>query len=352
MSSVNLIKACLDVLHYSGAAAITRNLFRGRGTIFCLHHVLPRVDKPETFAPNANLETTPEFLAEIINLVRKRGYVTLSLADALNTLQSDIPPSQPFAVFTLDDGYKDNLAYAKPVFNLLSCPYTVFVAPGIVEATTELWWRGLEVVIAKSTHVTVEIAGRKFSYSTHSLAEKNVAWQFISPALQVAPEYEQRRIIRQLCAQHNVDLHAICREAAMTWDEIKQMATDPLCTIGAHTMRHHLVAKLSVEDARTEMQQSAEIIARKLGKTVSFFAYPYGDETAAGLRDFKIAEDTGFAASVTTRKGVVYVEHKDHRQALPRTMVSSRYDQIRYIDTLLSGTPTFLLNKFRKINVR
>jgi peptidoglycan/xylan/chitin deacetylase (PgdA/CDA1 family) len=351
MASVRVIKACLDAMYFSGLSAITRSVFRGRGTIFCLHHVLPKPHSTGGFAPNSNLETTPEFLAEIIELVRARGYETLSLANAVTCLRSSEKPKKPFAVFTLDDGYKDNQVYAQPVFDSYQCPFTVFIAPKIVEGTTELWWRALEKIIAENSLVTATVEDQIFNLSTGTIAQKDEAWNKIYPALRDAPEYEQRRIIRDVAERYNVNLTLLCQSLAMNWDEIRKMAQDPLCTIGAHTMGHYLVGKLSSVDARREMQQSAEIIANKLGKPIEFFAYPYGDEKAAGPRDFEMADDIGFGASVTTRKGVVTTGHRNHLQALPRTMVSSRYNQIRYIDTLLSGAPTFLLNGFKTTNV-
>jgi peptidoglycan/xylan/chitin deacetylase (PgdA/CDA1 family) len=351
MPSETIIKACLDVLHFSGIAALTRPWLKGRGVILCLHHIKPKNIVPAEFAPNAHLETTPEFLAEIIAHVRSRGYETISLDKAVNRLAANTKSEKPFAVFTLDDGYKDNQIYAQPVFDRLECPFTIFVAPGIVEATTELWWRGLEAVIAKSATVEVNIESQHFSLSTNTTSQKYKAWSLISAALQVAPEYVQRTIIRDLAKKHSVDLAMQCRESAISWSEIRNIAKDPLCTIGAHTINHHLVAKLSHKDATHEMQRSAEIIARELGKPIEHFAYPYGDETAAGPRDFDIAKGIGFLSAVTTRKGVVFADYANHRHALPRIMVSSRYGRLRYIDALISGAPTFLLNKFKKINV-
>jgi peptidoglycan/xylan/chitin deacetylase (PgdA/CDA1 family) len=116
-------------------------------------------------------------------------------------------------------------------------------------------------------------------------------------------------------------------------------------------MNHYAVAKLSAEDCKYELEQSKQIIEHELGETVRFFAYPYGDEPAAGPRDFGIAQNAGFEASVTTRKGTVFEGHSQHLQALPRIMVSGRYQKIRYIDALISGAPTALLNKFSNVNV-
>lgn len=351
MASVTLIKTCLNMLHFSGVNALTRRYLQGRGIIFCLHHILPHSENRPAFAPNANLETTPEFLSEMIKHVRGRGYETLSLADALATLKFPQKPKKPFAVFTLDDGYKDNQIYAQPVFNRLACPYTVFVAPGIVEGKTELWWKALEAIILKSNSVSVEIAGRRYSCNTQNVREKNLAWQVIYPALRDAPEHHQRAVIRAMAAKHGLDLETLCKGLAMNWSEIKTLAQDPLCTIGAHTMNHLLMAKLDAAEAKMEMQQSADIIVSKIDKPVEFFAYPYGDEGAAGARDFALARGVGFKASVTTRKGVVYEGHQNHMQALPRIMVSSRYDNLRYIDALISGAPTLLLNTFKQLNV-
>lgn len=351
MPSAALIKTCLDVLHFSGLARTCRKRLRGQGTIFCLHHVLPLTVENSEFSPNSNLETTPEFLEEIIQLALKRGYELLSLSDAIKRIKNPDTQQKPFAVFTLDDGYKDNQIYAQPIFQKYNCPYTIFVAPGIVEGTTELWWRALEFIIAQNSKINLEIGNRIFSLTTTTGSEKNAAWNLIYPALRDAPEIEQRKITREFAVRYGLDLNALCKSVAMNWEELRVLSQDPLCTIAAHTMQHFLVAKLSAEDARAQIQNSKSTIAEKLGMPVEFFAYPYGDEAAAGTRDFAIAGDVGFAASVTTRKGVVYAGHADHLQALPRTMISSRYNKIRYIDTLLSGAPTFLLNRFRKINV-
>jgi peptidoglycan/xylan/chitin deacetylase (PgdA/CDA1 family) len=326
-------------------------LLCGQGVILCMHHVKPADRNMTGFAPNSHLEITPEFLSEIIEFVRHRGYETLSLGDAVLRLKSPHVSAKPFVVFTLDDGYRDNKIFAQPVFDQLQCPFTVFVAPGIVEGTTELWWRALEQIISVSNKIELEIGGLSISRSAQTSVEKNLAWNHIYPKLRDTGEYEQRQIIRDLAKHHDLNLSKLCTDVAMNWDELRELAKDPLCTIGAHTIGHYLVAKLGAQDSQNEMRQSAQIIAGELKQDISFFAYPYGDQTAAGPRDFAIAEKLGFAASLTTRKGVVHQAHKDHLQALPRIMVSGRYADIRYIDMLLSGLPTAMANRFRKLHL-
>jgi peptidoglycan/xylan/chitin deacetylase (PgdA/CDA1 family) len=351
MASPAILRTCLEVIYYTGLSQLLRPAFQGLGSIFCFHHICPGGGLQTGFAPNGKLECTPEFLGEIIKLVRRRGMETLSLADAIEHTRHPKQGLKPFAVFTIDDGYKDNLVHGQPVFDQLNCPYTVFVAPRIVDGTCELWWRILELSIANNDAFNFTIANDKFELDIKTNKQKCAAFDLLVAKLANMPEYEQRETTRTMAAQFGIDLQEYCRSVAMTWQEIRTLNQDPLCTIGAHTMNHYAVAKLSATDCRYELEKSKQIIEREIGEIVRFFAYPYGDEPAAGPRDFGLAQNAGYEASLTTRKGTIFAGHSQHMHALPRIMVSGRYQKIRYIDALISGVPTALLNKFSTINV-
>jgi len=99
----------------------------------------------------------------------------------------------------------------------------------------------------------------------------------------------------------------------------------------------------------TEADQSRRRIEEELGHAPSVFAYPYGDTTSAGPRDFDLMREAGFAAAVTTRKGLIFPAHKDHLTALPRLSLNGSYQKLRYIDVLLSGAAFALSNGFRRV---
>lgn len=349
MDASTLLKTGFDVLHFSGANAILRPIFRGVGAIFCLHHVCPGGGSKTSFSPNYQLEITPEFLQETISLCRDRGYDLVSLGEAVRRMESG--STSPFAVFTLDDGYRDNATHAAPVFRRNNCPYTIFVAPRIAEGTCELWWRALEMIIADASHLDLEINGERIQLETRQDKQRVHAWKTLFPRVKALPEHQQREWINAAAAKSGLDLRAYCRSVAMSWQEIVDLNRDPLCTIGAHTMNHFSVAKLSAEDALEEMQRSKSITEEHLGEAVEFFAYPYGDHEAAGARDFELSAQAGFKAAVTTRKGIVFPEHRQHLQAIPRIMLSGRYQKVRYADALLSGVPFAFLNRFRRVDV-
>jgi peptidoglycan/xylan/chitin deacetylase (PgdA/CDA1 family) len=351
MSKTAILKTSLDLLFYSGASQVLRGLCGGIGAIFMLHHIRPGAGHFHGFAPNSGLEVSPHFLDAVIEYVAGQGYDLVSLAEAVRRIEAAEESSRPFAAFTIDDGYRDNLVHAWPVFRRRNCPFTIFVAPAITDGVCELWWRGLEAVIAGEVTIAGEIAGRPFRYETRTDAQKQSAYGALYWPVRQMPEAEQRSWIRRFSASHGVDLDALCRSEAMTWTDLREIAADPLCTIGAHTIHHYAIAKLSREEALQEAVASRARIEQELGIRPRFFAYPYGDEGSAGPRDFELIREAGFEAAVTTRKGVVFAAHKDHLTALPRVSLNGGFQKLRYVDVLMNGSAFALWNGFRRVKV-
>jgi peptidoglycan/xylan/chitin deacetylase (PgdA/CDA1 family) len=347
MSKAGFFKLSLDALSYSGASRILRSLLGGRGAIFMLHHIVPGGGKQEGFAPNAGLEITPEFLDEVIMRVSELGYELLSLETAVNRLKEKKLQGSRFAVFTIDDGYLDNFVHALPVFRRRNCPFTIFVSPAIIDGKCELWWRSLEAIIASTDHLHARMNGSELNFACETLAGKNAVFERLYWPLRSMPETNQRDWIRELSARYGHDTEAYCRTVAMTWDQLRQIADEPLCSIGAHTVHHFALAKLSRAEASEEAVASRERLERELGRPISFFAYPYGDAASAGSREFELIRDLDFSAAVTTEKGLIYDRHHDQLTALPRVSLNGSYQKVRYVDTLLSGAPFALWNSLR-----
>jgi len=164
-------------------------------------------------------------------------------------------------------------------------------------------------------------------------------------------EEELRRVVRDLCACHRVDIAAFCKDLCMGWDELSQLSVDPLVTIGAHTVNHMMLKKLESEQtARAEMEMSRAVIEAALGIRPQHLAYPVGDPTSAGPREFRIASELGFKTAVTTRPGVLFKTHREHLTALPRISVNGEFQQQRYLKVLISGAATAVWNGFRRVS--
>ncbi|MBL8564901.1 MAG: polysaccharide deacetylase family protein [Hyphomicrobiaceae bacterium] len=328
-------------MYYSGADGLAAPFTRGAGVIFMLHRVSS--EPPAEFEPNRILKVTPEFIEQVIVHVIEAGFDILRLDEVPARLSQ--PTSRPFACFTFDDGYRDNLEVAYPVFRRLGVPFTVYIPTDYPDGRGDLWWLMLERVIAASDHrVSVEIAGTSHSHASHTPAEKDAAFEEIYWHLRRLPEPDARAVVARLAETHGFTAGALCSELMMDWDAIRELARDPLVTIAAHTRSHLALAKLDEEDVRREMSESIARIEAELGRPCRHFSYPYGCVASAGTREFAIARELGVATAVTTRKGLLYPAHADQLTALPRLSLNGDFQDLRYLKVMLSGMPFALWN--------
>jgi peptidoglycan/xylan/chitin deacetylase (PgdA/CDA1 family) len=344
----NVIRAGLEALYFTGAHVLLRPIFAGVGGIFMLHHVRPRRDN--AFQPNHHLEITPEFLRAMLAHLRARG-IDIVTVDEMHQRLVRRDFSRRFACFTFDDGYRDNRDFALPVMREFDAPLAVYVASDFAEGSGRLWWVALEMVIAKAESVEAEIGGVAVRLDASTVDAKQAAFDRLHDWMRALPgERDIGREISALCARHNVDETAICRDLCLTWDELKPFADDSLVTIGAHTITHCNLAKQAEAVATHEMAISRARIETALQRPVVHLAYPYGDKIAAGPREFALAQAAGFKTAVTTRPGMIFQGSADHLTALPRVSLNGNYQDQRILPVLTSGAATAMWNGFRRID--
>jgi peptidoglycan/xylan/chitin deacetylase (PgdA/CDA1 family) len=304
---------------------------RGRGAIFTLHHVRPK--QPRTFDPNAHLEITPEFLETAITTLKRDRYRFIAL-DALPAhLASDDP--QPVAVFTLDDGYRNNLDYAAPVFSSHGVPFTVFVAGGFIDRTHTLWWETLADLLEQRSSLTFDFGAGDEPVTLDSLQQKQAVFDRFATLLHSIDEATAIDRMNQTAQASGVD--AIGITAALTLDEtgLKTLVENPLASLGAHTISHRSVTRLSDETAQAEMDLSARRVEQITGYRPKSLAYPYGFATAVSARDHRLANDLGFSTAVTTQPGTL--SDMVNTAALPRISLNGHFQKAGYVSALASG---------------
>lgn len=343
------IRAGLEALYFSGAWKLFGPLSSGIGTIFTMHHVRPA--RGDAFQPNALLEIEPGFLETLIEYLRYKKVDMVSLAEAKRRLREQ-DYNQRFVCFTLDDGYRDNVEFALPVFKRHGVPATFFVATSFADHLGLLWWLALERTIAATDRIVLEVGGKSRFFDCADAASKQNTYEQIYWWLRgLADEKELRRIVTDLCARYGVDPLGPCKELCMTWRELEALSTEPLITVGAHSVNHYMLKKWDAATAKQEIVQSASVIEKALGRKPLDFAFPVGDKTSADAREFALAKEAGFALALTTRPGVIFPEHREHMTALPRVSLNGYFQSLRYVDVLRSGVPFSFQNGFRRLDV-
>lgn len=344
-----IIRTGLETLYFSGLHHWMRPLVGGVGTILTLHHVRP--PRASRFQPNRLLEISPAFFERLLRRLRRSRNDLISL-DEMHQRMVSGNHNRRFVCVTFDDGYRDNLRWAYPLLKKYDVPFGLYIPTSFPDRLGELWWVALEAVIARNTRIGLTIDGKDRFFECGTIREKRQLYAEVYGWLRsMKSESELRRVVRDLAARHGVDMATVCEDECMTWDEIGEMAADPLCTIGAHTVNHMMLKKLDTDQAvRAEMEMSRSVIEAALGRRPQHLAYPVGDPTSAGSREFRVAAELGFKTAVTTRPGVIFRAHREHLTALPRISVNGEFQSPRYMKVLMSGAATALWNGFRRVN--
>ena len=344
-----IIRTGLETLYFTGLHHFMRPLVGGVGAILTLHHVRPL--RPDAFQPNHLLEVAPDFLERLLRRLKRAALDVISL-DEMHARYISGDFKRRFVCITFDDGYKDLMRYAYPLLKQYQLPFALYIPTSFPDRLGELWWVALEAVIARNSRIGMVINGEDRHFDCGSVKEKRDLYDQVYGYLRsMKTEDELRHFVRDLCGRHRVDIASFCRDLCMDWQEIIDLAADPLVTIGAHTVNHNMLKKMADESAvRAEMEMSRSVLEAALGKRPEHLAYPVGDPTSAGPREFRIAAELGFKTAVTTRPGVLFKAHRDHLTALPRISVNGDFQQQRYLEVLMSGAATAMWNGFRRVN--
>lgn len=327
-------------------------LTRGLGAILMFHRVRPA--EPEAFAPNRFLEITPEFLDGVLTRLKATGFHILSLDAALARLAKTqfVKPDEeepPFAVLTFDDGMRDVQEFALPILARHQAPFTLYVTTGFADRSVAPSWIALEDSIRRLSKIAVTIDGTPVTLRTATAEDKTTAYQTLFQKLSAGPEAAMSNVIGQLMAEAGIDAASLVESLCLNWAELAALAQDPLCTISVHTLTHARLAKHDEATVRRELFESRRLIEAHIGKDARHLAYPVGDATSAGPREFAIAKDLGFASAVTTQPGMIFPGHKDALMALPRLSINGNWQSLDAVEILLSGAPFALWNLAKKV---
>jgi len=312
---------------------------RGRGAIFTLHHVRPKQQR--VFDPNAHLEITPDFLEAAILRLKRENYRFIAL-DALPAHLASNDP-QPVAVFTLDDGYRNNLEFAAPVFTRQGVPFTVFVTGGFIDRTHTLWWETLADLLEARESLRFDFGAGEEILPLSAVSEKQAAFDRIAAFIHDGSEALAVAKLNSVAEGHGIAPLVITETLTLGEAGLKKLVQNPLASLGAHTISHRALARLTEEEAHLEISASADRIREITGSRPTTLAYPYGDPSAASPREQMLAAERGLAVAVTTQPGTLTSDAA--LTALPRISLNGFYQKPAYVSALASGIAFRLMGR-------
>ncbi|WP_291914479.1 polysaccharide deacetylase family protein [Accumulibacter sp.] len=230
-----------------------------------------------------------------------RSFNVLSLGEAVHHLAAGTLPPRALAI-TFDDGYADNAEVALPILRRHGLTATFFVATGFLDGG-RMWNDSVIECLRTSTKPALDLEAFGLGrLPLPELSDRRAAIEQLLPRIKYLTLAQREEAVVQLQAITGVA--ALPADLMMRTDQIRALHSAGM-EIGAHTVRHPILASLTLAEAEIEIVEGKRCLEAMVDAPVDVFAYPNGkpgqDYQAEHV---KLVEKVGFRGAVTTSRGV------------------------------------------------
>ena len=337
-----LKRVALQGAYYTGIYSVVSRRYSGMGSIFLMHKIV----KTKTDSLATELTISLAFLDRVITRLKaKADFVTLDEVHERLIHHKPNKTTRPFIALTFDDGFRDNLTLGLPILRRHGVPAMVYVPSGAPDRTLDPWpWR-LEKAIWNLSELSLDRPGLPRRLSTRTWAEKRAAFRMLT--LYVHKNIPaNREISEMLLSRAQISDEAMIGEHFVSWEELRQLASDPVITVGGHSVTHASLLDLTEDHAMAEISNGRERLIAQLDRPISHFAYPYGERSNFSCRELVLAARAGFVTGVTNIAGNIFQQHTDNLMGLPRIGLGGNKEEISSAILDLSGTPIALSSRW------
>jgi peptidoglycan/xylan/chitin deacetylase (PgdA/CDA1 family) len=225
-------------------------------------------------------------------------------------------PSRSAAI-TFDDGYADNHDVAMPILQRHGLSATFFIATGYLDGGL-MFNDGVVETLRRaqgpSLDLSTTLLGNLGTHDLRTIEARRAAVHRVLQTLRHFPVEHRTALCEQL--QQIAGVAHLPSDLMLRSEQVRQMHREGML-LGAHTVRHPMLARLDAATARSELTQSRDTLQDLLGVRVTLFAYPNGrpnEDYSAQTVD--LVRAAGFDAAFTTAWGVARRGSDAHQ--LPR----------------------------------
>lgn len=265
---------------------------RGQLTILIYHRVLSQPDPMlDGEIDIAAFDWQMELMARHFNV--------LPLAQAVERLRTKSLATRAAAI-TFDDGYADNVENALPVLGRYGLNATFFIATVYLNGG-RMWNDSIIEAVRRAPEPVLDLSSLDLgSYPSANIDQRRGTATALIRDLKHRPQAERSRLTQEICDIVGTELPA----SLMMRDEQVLELYRAGMGIGAHTATHPILARLSAQEARSEIASGREYLATLTGQPVELFAYPNGlPRRDYSAEHVKTVRDLGFKAAFSTASG-------------------------------------------------
>ncbi|MCP4567736.1 MAG: polysaccharide deacetylase family protein [FCB group bacterium] len=268
-----------------------------------------------------------------------RKYNPYALSDLAAGLNSNPEWIYPVAV-TFDDGYRSNLTLALPILKKYNIPATVFVASGFIRGFDKrmglLWPDFITAMLRSINDDQIDLADiglKRFDLTNDNGFDRTR--KAITEHLKSSPAAEKEKFLTWLENRFGskIVFENFPEYHPLSLTEFKKLASDPLISIGGHSINHPILSRLKTDDISHEIAGCRKELEEMTATKVTAFAYPNGRIEDIGVETLAITS-RHYECAVTTESGL---NQRGQNKFLLRRYGIGRHFNFEQYKILISG---------------
>lgn len=284
------------------------------------------------------------FENQIIFLQKHFTIVTLDSMEKV--VAQGMSLQKPLCAITFDDGYKNNFIHAFPILKKYEVPATIFVTVGFIEGNF-LWPDRLEYTVGhtKKSSLLITLFGVQTTFKTDTREERIKTDDTLRSFLKKLNSHDRETFLSTIEKELGCALtpqNAPLNYLPLSKQDLQTLGAEGV-SIGAHTVNHPILSRLTPEEQKEEISSSFEYVKNITGNC-HHFAYPNGQKGDWNKDTEKILSELRCRFAWSTEARRIETQKERNFLALPRVTMDNGHLQNRF-EALVSGT----INRAKKL---
>ncbi len=338
----------IDILVKTPLKHVMRTLAEGVIPVFMLH----RIEDRERGVSGIPPKTIDDFLSQL----KRNGYSFMGMPEFIDVMNKPHIGANKKAIFTMDDGYLDQVEKGVPVFQAHDCPVSIAVITDFISGKMWPWDEKIRYMfeISKSKKINFSLgSGETIGYEMENQHARFKVMREIRSNLKKQPEEIILQSVNELALLLDVEIPKNPPENCKPfgWNEVKKLEGDGVNFI-PHTRTHIILSNLIPQRAKEEIEGSISDVKKHI-EPVPAFIYPNGRHRDYNDDHIKVLQSNGIKAAFSTDHAYLHLHEfersSNERFNLPRIAFPEGLDQDKILSHLDCVRERYLRNTFHAL---
>jgi peptidoglycan/xylan/chitin deacetylase (PgdA/CDA1 family) len=247
-------------------------------------------------------------------------YQFITVDQAVGIIEGKVPVIKNAMLITLDDGYRNNLDYALPIFGSFGIKPVLFVVTGNVDSGLPFMVDRLDYALQQylGNSLSINYAGKLYEFDTRSRKSLQKSYKYFRDDCKdkFFDDIKMNQLFNRLAEiiekKSGKSLQNICQNddwsALVSWEMLRKETKEGNLDVASHTVEHLRLDRIDELNILSQLKISKLRIEQELKIKCNYFCYPNGNYNDLSIKKLK---EVGYRAAFTTDVGMCGVNDEE-----------------------------------------